>query len=399
MTSQTTAPPGHLPVDLTSFVGRRSEVADTKQALAQSRLVTLIGVGGVGKTRLAVRAATDVRRAYADGVWFVDLSTLNDEELLVSTVATALELQSRSRGWAPAALARHLTERDLLIVLDNCEQVRDACAVLVDTLLRACPSLNELAMSRQALEIIGERLVAVHPLGIPDAGDTPSPDALEKYDAVVLFTERAQAVAPGFQITEENHEAVATLCRRLDGIPLALELAAARLRVLSPQQIVARLDEHTALLRSGSSVAPERHRSLRSLIDWSYGLCSPEEPTRWARLAVFAGTFDHEAAEEVCAGDDLPQVLVLDLLTGLVDKSILLTEAGVDAVRYRMPETIRAFGREQLAATGEESTLRRRHRDHFARMYLAHEQWFGPRQRELLAGMLLERDNYRAALE
>jgi non-specific serine/threonine protein kinase len=385
-------------VDLTSFIGRRNELADAKQALAQSRLVTLVGVGGVGKTRLAIHVAADVHRAFEDGVWFVDLSPLQDEELLVSTVARALRLQSRSRGWGPAALARHLADRDLLIVLDNCEQVRHACAVLVDALLRACPSLRVLATSRQGLEIAGEQLLAVQPLATPHPDDSPSPQALHKYDAVVLFAERAQAVAPGFRVSDDNHEAVAALCYRLDGIPLALELAAARLRVLSPQQILERIEEHSGVLRSGSAVAPERHRSLRSLIDWSYGLCSTEEKTLWARLGVFPGSFDLEAVEQICAGDDVPSESVLDLLSGLVDKSILLTEPGADPVRYRMPETIRAFGTEQLAAAGQELTLRRRHRDHFANMYLANEPWFGPRQRELLSGMRLERDNYRAAL-
>ncbi len=398
MTSATKAAVGNLPTDLTSFIGRRTEMADVKQALTQSRLVTLVGVGGVGKTRLAVSVAAEVRRAFADGAWFVDLSPLQDEDLLVSTVARSLRLQSRSRAWAPAALARHLAERDILIILDNCEQLRHACAVLVDALLRACPSLRVLATSRQAFEISGEQLMAVPPLATPSPDDSPSPRVLQKYDAVVLFTERAQAVAPGFRLTDENHEAVAALCRRLDGIPLALELAAARLRVLSPQQILERLDEHSGVLRSGSAVAPERHRSLRSLIDWSYGLCSTEEKMLWARLGVFPGSFDLEAVEQVCTGDDVPREQALDLLTGLVDKSILLTEPGADPVRYRMPEMIRTFGREQLAAAGQELTFRRRHRDHFAHLYLANEPWFGPRQRELLSGMRLERDNYRAAL-
>jgi len=398
VTSATRGVVGNLPVDLTSFIGRRSEMTDIKQALTQSRLVTLVGVGGVGKTRLAIHVADDVRRAFEDGAWFVDLSPLQDEDLLVSTVARSLRLQSRSRGWAPAALARHLADRDILVVLDNCEQVRHACAVLVDALLRACPSLRILATSRQALEISGEQLMAVPPLATPDPDDSRSPKVLQKYDAVVLFTERAQAVAPGFRISDENQEAVAALCRRLDGIPLALELAAARLRVLSPKQILERLDEHSGVLRSGSAVAPERHRSLRSLIDWSYGLCSKEERALWARLGVFPGSFDLKAVEEICTGEDVPREWALDLLTGLVDKSILLTEPGADPVRYRMPETIRAFGWEQLAAAGQELTLRCRHRDHFAHIYLANEPWFGPRQRELLSGMRLERDNYRAAL-
>jgi len=396
---------GNLPADLTSFIGRRREMAEVKQALSQSRLVTLVGVGGVGKTRLAIHEAGQLRRAFPHGVWFVDLAPLDDEELLAPTVATALGLQSRSRAWAPSALSRQLADRELLIVLDNCEQLRHACAVLVDSLLRACPSLRVLATSRQGLEIPGEQLVAVQPLATPGADDSLTARTVEAYDAVVLFTDRAQAVAPAFRVTDANHQAVATLCRRLDGIPLALELAAARLRVLSPEQILDRLDESAAVLRSGSAVAPERHRSLRSLIDWSYGLCSTEEQTLWARLSVFPGSFGLEAAERVCGGENVPVEDVLDLLAGLVDKSILLTEPTGGPVRFRMPETIRAFGLDQLAAAGDELTLRRRHRDHFARMYAGRgdlrttfDHWFGPRQRELISAMRLERDNYRAAL-
>jgi predicted ATPase/DNA-binding NarL/FixJ family response regulator len=391
----------NLPAELTSFVGRRSEMAAVKQALGQSRLVTLIGVGGVGKTRLVLSAASEVRRAFSDGVWFVDLSAVQDEALVASTVAGALRLQSRSRQWAPSALARQLADQNILVVLDNCEQLRHACAVLVDTLLRDCPALRVLATSRQALDIAGEQLITVRPLATPAADNPPPVSVLPRYDAVVLFTERAQAVAPGFQLDAGNSAAVAALCARLDGIPLALELAAARLRVLSPQQLLERLVEHSRVLRSDSAVAPPRHRSLESLIDWSYGLCSPEERTLWARLAVFPGSFDVEAAEQVC-GDDgvdgVPREQVLDLLTGLVDKSVLLTQLAPERMRYRLPETIRAFGRERLAAAGEEMALRQRHRDYFATIYLANEAWFGPRQRELMEGMLLEGDNYRAAL-
>ena len=244
-----------------------------------------------------------MRRAFSDGVWFVDLSAVQDEALVASTVAGALRLQSRSRQWAPSALARQLADRNMLIVLDNCEQLRHACAVLVDTILRDCPALRVLATSRQALDVAGECLVTVRPFATPAADNPPPPSVLPSYDAVVLFTERARAVAPGFGLDAGNSAAVAALCARLDGIPLALELAAARLRVLSAQQLLERLVEHSRVLRSDSAVAPPRHRSLESLIDWSYGLCSSEERTLWARLAVFPGSFDVEAAEQVC-GDD-----------------------------------------------------------------------------------------------
>jgi predicted ATPase/DNA-binding NarL/FixJ family response regulator len=404
MKSVATGAVDNLPAPLTSFVGRRGEMAAVKQALGQSRLVTLIGVGGVGKTRLALSAASEVRRAFSDGVWFVDLSAVQDEALVASTVAGALRLQSRSRQWAPSALARQLADRNMLVVLDNCEQLRHACAVLVDTILRECPALRVLATSRQALDVAGEHLVSVRPLATPAADNPPPPSVLPRYDSVVLFNERAQAVAPGFRLDAGNSAAVAALCARLDGIPFALELAAARLRVLSPQQLLERLVEHSRVLRSDSALAPPRHRSLDSLIEWSYGLCSLEERSLWSRLAVFPGSFDVEAVEEVCGEDGpqdegaVPRDQVLDLLSGLVEKSVLLTQPGRERMRYRLPETIRAFGRERLAAAGEEMVLRRRHRDYFATMYLANEAWFGARQRELMDGMLLEGDNYRAAL-
>jgi non-specific serine/threonine protein kinase len=392
---------GNLPSDLTSFVGRQREVADVKQALSSSRLVTLTGMGGVGKTRLALRAAGEVRRAFEDGVWFVDIVAVREDDLLAPTIAEALDLQSRSQRWAPSVLSSYLTDRRLLLLLDNCEHLAYSCAVVVDALLRTCPQLRVLATSRQPLDIAGEHIIVVNPLSIP-AADAPvgTPEDLAPYEAVRLFVERAQAVAPGFHVTAENHAAVAQLCQRLDGIPLALELAAAWLRVLSPQQILDRLDERYAILRSGSRVAAPRQRSLRSLIDWSYDLCTPEERTLWARLTVFPSSFSVEAVEEICGDDDLPREALLDALAGLVDKSIVSAEHRGGGVRYRMLEIIRTYGHERLAALGQEATLRLRHRDYFARVMAGwYADWFGPRQMEMLAWMRVERDNLRTAID
>jgi predicted ATPase/DNA-binding CsgD family transcriptional regulator len=392
---------GNLPSDLTSFVGRQREVADVKQALSSFRLVTLTGTGGVGKTRLALRAAGEVRRAFEDGVWFVDIVPVREDDLLAPTIAQALDLQSRSQRWAPNVLSSYLTGRRLLLVLDNCEHLAYSCAVIADALLRACPQLRVLATSRQPLDIAGEHLIVVHPLSIPaEDARVGTPEALGAYDAVRLFAERARAVAPGFHITAENHAAVARLCQRLDGVPLALELAAARLRVLSPHQILERLDGRYAILRSGSQVAAPRQRSLRSLIDWSYDLCAPDERTLWARLTVFPSNFSVEAVEEICGGDDLPREALLHALAGLVDKSIVSAEHIGGGVRYRMLEIIRTYGHERLAALGQEATLRRRHRDYFARVMAEwYADWFGPRQMEMLAWMRVERDNLRTAID
>lgn len=392
---------GNLPAELTTFVGRRSELADIRQALSSSRLVTLVGPGGVGKTRLALRAAAAARRAFRDGSWFVDISPLRDEELLASTIASALHLQSRSSRWAPAALSRQLADRSMLLVLDNCEYLSYGCAVIADTLLKNCPGLRVLATSRQPLEVTGEHLLAISPLAVPTPdGAGASPAVLEQFDAIELFVDRARAVDPRFTLTEENGAAVAELCYRLDGLPLAVELASARVRHFSPRQIVKRLDEGYSLLETGSKVAAPRQRSLRSLIGWSHDLCSASERLLWARLAVFSGSFSAEAAEAVCSDGELPRHSVLSTLASLVDKSIVTTDRGNSDVRYRMLTTVRSFGHEQLIAMGEEATFRRRHRDHFRDVAESfYPGWFGPDQLSIMEWIRTERDNLRAALD
>ena len=392
---------GNLPAELTSFVGRRSELAEIKRALSSSRLVTLVGPGGVGKTRLALHSAAALRRAFPDGVWFVDVSSLRDEELLASTIALALDLQSRSTKWAPAALSRHLATRSMLLILDNCEYLAYACAVMVDTLLKRCPDLHVLVTSRQPLAVAGERLITVTPLSAPDPTRLQlSPVIINQFDAVALFSERAQAAEPRFRITEDNAGAVADLCYQLDGLPLAVELAAARARHFSPQQILNRLDENYGLLDSGSTTTAPRQRSVQGLIGWSHDLCSPAERLLWARLSVFAGSFTAEAAETVCSDGDLPRDTVLATLAGLVDKSIVLTDLDESEVRYRMLTTIRAFGREHLVDQGEASAVRTRHLDYFLDAAAAlYSQWFGPDQTAIMSWMRTERDNLRAALD
>jgi len=394
-------PSGNLPAELTSFVGRRAELADVRQALETCRLVTLIGAGGVGKTRMALRAASAARRAFRDGAWLVDVSPLRDEELLAPTIAGALGLQSRTSRWGPAVLGDQLANRSLLLVLDNCEHMSDACAVVVEALLTRCPDVRVLATSRQPLDIPGEYLFAVHPLQAPSYADRGVPPAvLGGFDAVTLFLERASALEPRFELTHENAPAIAELCYRLDGLPLAVELAAARVRHLSPQQMLSRLEPGYELLRSRSSVTPPRQRSLRSLIEWSHDLCDADERRLWARLSVFSGSFSAEAAETVCAGSELPRAAVLPTLAALVDKSIVVSEPGEPEVRFRILEVIRAFGHERLITAGEENALRRAHRDHYWRVVTEdYPQWFGPGQLRRLHWCRLERDNLRAAID
>ena len=325
---------GNLPAELTSFVGRRGELAEVRRLLAGSRLVTLTGIGGVGKTRLALRAAAGLRRAFPGGVWLVQLDQLRDDALVAEAVAGALGLQDRA-GYSPAAsLAEYLAGRQLLLVLDNCEHLVDAAAKLTDLLLRAAAGLRVLATSRESLNMTGETVLAVPPLAAPEAGRL-SVAELARFPAAGLFAERAAQVVPGFALTGANMAAVAGICRRLEGLPLAIELAAALLPVLSPEQIDERLGDRLGLLTAGGRTRSARQQTLRASIEWSYELCSPAERLLWARLSVFAGGFELDAAEGICADHRLAAGQVLDLLAALAGKSILTAAHRKGTARYR----------------------------------------------------------------
>ncbi|MEU4514368.1 LuxR C-terminal-related transcriptional regulator [Nonomuraea wenchangensis] len=410
---RTVSPAGSLPAELNSFVGRRREIAEVKRLLGEGRLVTLAGVGGVGKTRLALRVAFDLRRAYHDGVWLVELAALESAELLVATVMAALGIQDRASRPSIEVLAAHLRDRRTLVVLDNCEHLLDACAALADRLVRAAPGLRILATSRQALGVTGEQVLQVPTLAVPEAAgpdaqaggpeaqaDGTAARADGQTDAVRLFAERARAVLPGFEITDANREAVARVCRRLDGIPLAIELAAVRLRALSVEQLLERLDDRFRLLTTGVRTAMPRQQTLRSLIDWSYALCTEQERLLWSRLSVFSGGLDLEAAEQVCSGGGIPPEDVMDLVGGLVDKSVLAREEHRQSVRYRLLETIRQYGRERLRESGEEAELRARHRAYFRDLALrARHDWYGPDQVAWFARLRADHGNLRTALD
>ena len=389
---------GNLPAELTSFVGRRGELAEVRRLLAGSRLVTLTGVGGVGKTRLALRAAAGLRRAFRDGVWLVRLDQLRDEALVAQAVAAALGLQDRA-GYAPAAaLAEYLAGRQLLLVLDNCEHLVDATAKLADALLRAAAGLRVLATSREALNIDGEMVLPVPTLPVPEAGQPLTAAELGVFPAVRLFAERAAQVVPGFTVTEANAAAVAGICRRLEGLPLAIELAAARLPVLSPEQIDARLGDRLGLLTRGSRARPARQQTLRASIEWSYELCSPAERLLWARLSVFAGGFELDAAEGICADDRLAADDMLELLAALAGKSVLTAEHRAGVARYRPPEVLREYGQERLRESGEFTALRRRHRDwHEQLARQADIDWLSPQVADWTARLFREHANVQAA--
>lgn len=391
---------GQWPTEVTSFVGRRSELSQVRRALAAFRLVSLTGVGGVGKTRLASRAAWNMRRTFPDGVWLVELAGLEDEGLVAQAIVSVLGISDQSTRWTAETVAERIADQKLLLLLDNCEHILHTCALTVATLLERCPHAQILATSRQPLGIIGECLLPVSALEYPQTETAVRPSTLAGYEAIALFADRAKAVVPDFVLDERNGPVISGICRHLDGIPLAIELAAVSLRVLSPEQVLRRLDDRFSLLTAGKRVALPRHQTLRALIEWSYDLCSSDEKTLWARASVFAEGFDLEGAEAVCADEDLAEDRVLDAVAGLVDKSILIREDRHGQARYRLLETIRQYGRQMLIRSGQESRFRRRHRDWW--LYRAEQMrrhWFGPHQPSLFARLRTEHANIRTALE
>ncbi|GAB3975119.1 LuxR family transcriptional regulator [Actinoallomurus acanthiterrae] len=387
---------GNLPVELTSFVGRKHEIGEIKRLLRRNRLVTVIGGPGVGKTRLAQRAAGQLTRRFADGVRLVELAALADGRFLARAIGDAVGMPGESGSAAPEALAWFLADKDLLLILDNCEHVIDLCACLAADLLRAAPRVRILATSRQALRVTGEWLVELAPLPVPQEEQPPA-----RNDAVRLFAERAAIALPGFAVTNDNRAKVAAICRRLDGIPLAIELAAVRVRAMPVEAILTRLDKYSLeVLGAGAQVGMPRLQTLRTAIDWSFDLCSAPEQQLWARASVFSGGFDLDDAEQVCSDAGIDDIDVLSLVDGLLDKSVLTRTVSEDVSRYRMLEAIREYGAHRLTRSGEATAVRTRHRDHFAEMARqAERQFLSPGEVEGFD--LLERDyaNVRAALE
>lgn len=380
---------GNLPSEANTFVGRRLELADIAGLLGTTRLVTLTGPGGVGKSRLALRAAHVAKPAFRGGTWLVELSELRDPDLLTNTVAQATRLTEQTLRPLLDALSEHLTGAPVLLVLDTCEHLLTECARIVRQLLAQVAELRVLATSRQALGVPGEHLLTVAPLPLG-----------ERDDAVQLFAARASAAVPSFTLTDANRAEVAAVCARLDGIPLALELAAVRLRGFPLDRLLAGLDSRFDLLVSAAAPRPARHQALRTAIGWSHELCTPLERLLWARLSVFAGGWDVEAAEFVCHGGPLSAEEVLALLASLTEKSIVTRDGEGLAMRYRMLETVRSFGAEWLAGLGEEEAVRRRHRDYFRWIARQGEaEWLGPGQRMWAERLTAEHANVRLAIE
>ncbi|MGW1966192.1 AfsR/SARP family transcriptional regulator [Streptomyces sp. NPDC001935] len=389
---------GRLPVEVTSFIGRQSELEAVGRLVRSSRLVTLTGVGGVGKSRVALRVAHDAQPAFPDGFWFVELSAVQDPGMVAHSVVQALDLDDRTVKPPVEVLEEFLLSRQALLVLDTCEHLVDACAVLVETLLKSAPGIRVLATSRESLNIGGEEVFVLAPLAVPRPLHPPG--STVESDGVALFVERAQAANQEFTLTPANRDAVGRLCAMLDGIPLALELAAVRLRSMSVEQILERLDHSFTPLGFGRRTALPRHQTMRATMDWSHHLCSAGERLLWARLSVFSGSFHLDAVEAVCCDRELPRAAVADLLSGLVEKSVLQWEEGISGTRLRILDTVRQYGAEQLWRRGEPERLRMRHRDHYLRSARRFEDgWFGPDQLNWCRLMRLEHDNIRSAID
>ncbi len=386
-------------LELTSFVGRERELVEIKRLLSASRLVTLVGPGGAGKTRLALEVAADLIEKFTHGAWLIELAPLSDPAVIVQVVATIFGVREMGRPLLDS-LVDYLRTRDLLLVLDNCEHLIAAAAHTAHTLLRACPGLRIMATSREALGTAGEVVYRVPSLSMPDPRHVVSLDQLTQFDATRLFVERAAISSPQYVLTDAHAPLVAQISRRLDGIPLAIELAAARVKVLTVDQIARRLDDRFRLLASGSRTGLTHHQTLRATVDWSYDLLTEDERLMFRRLSVFAGGFALEAAEAVCAGDGLAADDVLDLLARLVDKSLAIAEAMDGDIRYRMLETIRHYSLERLVESGEAANVQRRHLDwHLSMAQQAEAALQGPEQLIWLDRLERDYDDLRAALQ
>ena len=389
--------PNNLPQQGSSFVGRERELDDIKSLLSSARLLTLLGMGGLGKTRLSLQAAAEVMHQYPDGVWFLDLAPIRDPALVVNVAAQALDVREEPDRPLVQTLCTHLKQRRVLLILDNCEHLIEASAELAHAIVRATAYVGLIASSRQSLRVPGERAYPILPLPVPKRDD--GVEALRRSPAVRLFIDRARAHKPGFELSERDAPVVAELVARLEGIPLALELAAARIRALSVADINARLKDRYKLLTGGARVLQERQQTLRALVDWSYELLSEAEQTVLCRLGVFVGGFDLGAAEHVCGADPLTSDDVLDLLGSLVEKSLVMLDESDEGTRYRMLETIRDYAREKQDLAGGSAAAAARHCEYFFKMAKSANQGLrGPEQADWIWRLETEHDNVRGAM-
>jgi predicted ATPase/DNA-binding CsgD family transcriptional regulator len=389
---------GNLPAEVTSFVGRRRELADLTRKLAIARLVTLVGPGGVGKTRLAVRGAARHVRAFPGGAWLVELAELRNPTLVGNAVMAALDLRDQAATEPRALVLSYLRNMELLLVLDGCEHLLEATGALVLDVIRAAPGVRVIATSRESLAVPGEHVILIPPLDLPSHGADETLNQLRHNEAVMLFTERAAAASGRFELTAANQAAVVELCRRLDGLPLAIELAARRTRVLSVEQILDRLSDRFGLLARGRRAAVPRHQTLRATIDWSHDLLEPGEQALLRRLGVFAGRLTLEDVEGVCTSQEVPAADVLELLSSLVDKSLVMKEEVRGLACYRLHDTMREYAGLQLRQAGEEEVVELRLAEHYLATCARAATTVQQRMVEWLQWMELEIDNVRAVL-
>ncbi|MDQ6766526.1 MAG: adenylate/guanylate cyclase domain-containing protein [Candidatus Eremiobacteraeota bacterium] len=392
--------PNNLPMQVTSFHGREKDVEVLKEELTAHRLITLLGPGGVGKTRLAVQVGADLLDRFRDGVWIGDLAPIRDPQSVCSVVAKSLGMSQPQGALSDDAIAQWLRHKQLLLILDDCEHVIDTIAALVDAVHRSCPDVRLLATSRQALGVGGEKVVPLASLAVPEQPHDLAPDQAIQFGAVALFVDRALFVDQSFRLDDRNAAMVAEICRRLDGIPLAIELAAARVKVMSIATLAQRLDERFKILTAGSRTALPRQKTLSALIDWSYDLLTQPERALFNRVAIFAGSFTLDAATQVCAGDGIDEADTLDLLCSLADKSLVVVDTRREQERYRLLESTRQYGLEKLTASGERDRLERRYAEYYlgvaqdnekSNSALSLSEWLAAVERDLA--------NFRAVLE
>jgi predicted ATPase/class 3 adenylate cyclase len=392
--------PNNLPIQPTTFCGREHDLEEVKSLLRQHRLLTLFGSGGVGKTRLALQVGADVLDHYPDGVWLADFGVITDPELVSSVIAKELGMAQVEGRRVDEAIPQWLKRKKLLLILDNCEHVLETVAGVANAIMRSCPDVRMLATSRQALAVSGEKVLRLASLDVPHKVSDLTPAAAIQFGAVALFVDRASLVDSSFKLNDDNAPIVADICRRLDGIPLAIELAAARVKVLSIPNLAQRLNDRFKILTGGSRTALPRQKTLTALIDWSYDLLSPQEQALFIRAAIFAGGFSLDAATAVCAGEGLDEIDILDLLSSLTDKSLVVAETSGEQERYHLLESTRAYALDKLAAAGERERMARRHGQYFRNLAQEADKRYGTGSTAAwFADVELELDNYRAALE